>query len=287
MFIWQQDFNIMKKIIFFIVLIYFRVSFAQVVGTPYMPSVIVPTGSVTYTFTGAIQSWTVPSGVTSISVDVQGAQGGGGSTSSNNKGGRIQAKISVTSGTTLYVVVGGQPTTNTAVYGDAGNGGAGNAYGKAGGGYAGIFTGSTPSQANALALAGGGGGFSGSGLDGGAAGGVSGSNGAQGGYSGTSEGGKGGTPTAGGSSGGNYDQQSTLATSGSALKGGNGGGVNINGWNGGGGGGAGYFGGGGGAGGGASIGAGGGGSSWVISTATLVTNTAGFRVGSGQVTINW
>ena len=41
--------------------------------------------SVTFTYTGGAQSFTVPAGVTSISVDVQGAAGGGGPGSSSRR----------------------------------------------------------------------------------------------------------------------------------------------------------------------------------------------------------
>ncbi len=64
--------------------------------------------TITFTFTGDYYTWTVPSGVTSISTDVRGAQGGGQPNGTQRgKGGRVQATMSVTPGTTLYIYVGG------------------------------------------------------------------------------------------------------------------------------------------------------------------------------------
>ncbi len=264
---------------------------AQVVGTPYFPA---PNSSITFDYTGAQQTWTVPTGVTSIKVRVSGAQGGGNA-AANGKGGLVTATLSVTPGQVLAIVVGGQPTSNVSVYGYGGSGGVVTSNtgrnGYAGGGLSGIFL-TSVSFANALAVAGGGGGTNGLNTlsasgGGGNAGAPNGSNGAQGNYSGYSEGGKGATQSAGGARGVSIDAASTASTAGVALTGGNGGSVSTSTWTGGGGGGGGYYGGGGGAGGGSSVGAGGGGSSWVISTGTSVVYTGGNRAGNGQVVISY
>ena len=56
----------------------------------YIDTCITPT-SQTFSYTGAQQTFVVPAGVTSISVDAYGAQGGSNSPSTNiNSGGRVQ-----------------------------------------------------------------------------------------------------------------------------------------------------------------------------------------------------
>jgi hypothetical protein len=265
---------------------------AQVVGTPYMP---VSGTYANFIYTGADQSWTVPSGVSSINVIVSGAQGGG-NTATNGKGGIVKAVLTVTPGQTFIIVVGGQPTSKTAVYGFAGNGGTLSGTtgrdGYAGGGLSGLFL-SSVSFANAWVIAGGGGGANGlnslsASGGGGHAGAPNGSNGAQGNYSGYSEGGKGATQSAGGARGISIDTNTVASTAGSTLNGGIGGSVSTSTWTAGGGGGAGYYGGGGGAGGGSSVGAGGGGSSYVIATgSSSISYTSGGNAGNGSVTISY
>lgn len=287
----------MKLIKTISLLVFFIPSIAksQVMGTPYIVLTTFYANSITFSFTGDVQTWIVPTGVNSISVDMQGAQGGSVGSGVGGKGGRLKCILPVTPGQTLYLYIGGQPPSNTAVYGFAGAGGTGKANGQAGGGLAAVGESSTLSQATALAIVGGGGGssyFYGGGssyyyYDGGDAGGDTGSRGAYGNFSGQVEGGAGGTLSAGGANGTGYDMQSTAPSSGTALYGGNGGIVSGSDWNGGGGGGAGYYGGGGGAGGGSSIGAGGGGSSWAKSTATEVVKTAGFKTGDGLIIISY
>jgi hypothetical protein len=279
----------MKNIVYFLVYFSFNVLSSQVVGTPYMPLVI-PRGSITFNYTGAEQTWTVPSspsGSVVLNIDAYGAQGGG----SGGNGGRVQTTLTLSSGTVLRIVVGGQPNSRNPIYGFAGSGGANFSTsgrdGFAGGGLTGIFNNISISQANCFMLAAGGGGASGLNLNsGGIAGAPNGSNGNQGNFSGFQEGGRGATQSAAGAAGTSIDAQSSASTSGSAINGGNGGSINTTTWVGGGGGGAGFFGGGGGAGGGSSNGAGGGGSSFVnTSFTTNTTYTAGVRTGNGVLTI--
>jgi hypothetical protein len=59
----------------------------------------------TFSYTGARESWTIPAGITSITVDVVGAAGGDG-TSLGGKGSRMQGTITTTPGNTLYIYVG-------------------------------------------------------------------------------------------------------------------------------------------------------------------------------------
>jgi hypothetical protein len=68
-------------------------------------------GSQTFSVTGAVQTFTVPSCVNAISVVLHGAQGGDSSNyGSGGLGGRVTAEIAVYPGQTLYVYVGSKPT---------------------------------------------------------------------------------------------------------------------------------------------------------------------------------
>lgn len=66
--------------------------------------------TITFNYTGAVQTWTVPAGVTKLIVDCVGAAGGGCSSyncnTSGGKGGRVQCNLAVTPGQTLYIYVG-------------------------------------------------------------------------------------------------------------------------------------------------------------------------------------
>lgn len=269
-------------------------SYSQVVGTPY----ILPTKNlkvINFIFKGEDQQWEVPTGVTEIFVDVMGAQGGSRGSILGGAGGRVRCKIQVTAGEILYITVGGQSSTDEPVYGFGGKGGYHISYptqrARAGGGLSAISTALPLTQANALVIAGGGGGASGNpGYSPAAAGGLTGGS-MSGTYGGVSIGGKGGTQSAGGAAGTPYDGNSSSPTAGTALSGGNGGIVNpgsgLNGWNGGGGGGAGYFGGGGGAGGGNAQAGGGGGSSYIKSSyVTVGSINMGNQNTSGNGVIN-
>ncbi len=278
----------MKKIVILFLLPIF--AFSQL-KTEFLQLKPVYRNFVRFNFTGAIQTWTVPSGVTLIYVDVAGAQGGSGGTNIGGKGGKVSGIMAVTPGDILQITVGGQSTTNIAVYGFGGNGGRSTAYGtiaRAGGGLSAISTAAPVTQANAFLIAGGGGGTPTSGFagNGGAGGGLNGIS-ATSNYGGVFTRGGGATQLAGGVAGTASDGNSTLPTAGSAINGGAGGIVGgfSAGWNGGGGGGAGYFGGGGGAGGGNAQGSGGGGSSWTNPSLQQVSNIPNFNTGHGRVVI--
>ncbi len=83
--------------------------------------------TVTFTYTGAMQTYTVPSGITSITVDAKGAQGGLASmgSSPSGLGGRVQAVLTVTPGEILNLYVGGKGVDGISTAGGAGgfNGG--------------------------------------------------------------------------------------------------------------------------------------------------------------------
>jgi PKD repeat protein len=244
-----------------------------------------PAGSSTFSFTGGVQTWTVPQGVTSISVDIRGARGGQGYNtisgySEGGMGGRVQAVIPVTPGEVLNIYVGGQGTNGTSGTGTfAGgyNGGGSGYYRAGGGGGASDMRRGGTGLADRIIVAGGGGGGSyncntynqqrgghGGGLTGGA-----------GLYCNTENpcySGMGGTQTAGGTNSTcNYGGTATL---------GNGFSPCCSVYSGGGGGG--YYGGGGGW-----YAGGGGGSSYTSPGSTNVTHTQGFQNGNGQVFIQY
>jgi len=266
-----------------------------------------------FTYTGSSQSWTVPSGVSTLMADVQGAQGGGNTSS----GGRIKGNISVTAGNTIYMMVGGQGTASayyscigsspalfSGGFNGGGTGGGGqDTYGcgsgltsyfrgASGGGATDIRT-SVGDLATRLIVAGGGGGGS---YGGGLGGGQNGTDGvvffssvwgtdARGGGATTSAAGVGGLGTTGYSG-----RPGSNGTNGALGQGGNGGYLTVFGDNPGfaGGGGGGYYGGGGG---GvnsnyASAGNGGGGSGY-ISGGSFESASQGYRSGNGIALISW
>lgn len=241
-------------------------------------SCVAPTPTV-FAYTGAMQSFVVPAGVSSITVTADGASGGDGwnvdvdtPLGTGGLGGRVVATLAVTPGETLYLFVGGAGGDATAtVPGAAGwnGGGAGgpSPYGYSGGGGGGasdIRRGGT-ALGDRILVAGGGG--SGSGWctsgdgDGGAGGGLSGASGLS--CVGIAVG-TGGTQSAGGTLGGSLGTGGTYPGSTQAASAGGGG----------------YYGGG------ASHGSGGGGgSSFAAPTATAVTHAPGVVDGNGTITL--
>jgi hypothetical protein len=231
-------------------------------------------GSQTFNYTGAVQTFTVPAGVTSITVDARGGKGGNGvNLSTGGNGGRVQGTIAVTPGSTLNIYVGNAggdcETCPTGGY----NGGGGTNAAVGGGQAAGTGGGASDIRVSPYALGnrlfvaggGGGGGYTGATANGGAGGGLIGANGQTwNGY----QGGTGGSQVAGGIGGDGTPYGQPDAVNGSLGLGGAG-----QGWSGGGGGGGGgYYGGGGGF-----IGGGGGGSNYADPSATGVTHTQGFH----------
>lgn len=248
--------------------------------------------TVTVPYSGAMQSWTVPAGVTSITVDAQGGAGGLNSdelaySDREGYGARVQAVLAVTPGQVLNIFVGGKGSDGTSVSGGAGgyNGGGNGNWGftpyagGGGGGATDIRIGGTL-LTDRVVVAGGGGGAGlncGANMDRGGDGGqligedgstcVSGANGV------------GGTQSAGGAGGICGGCSGTAGMPGMIGAGGDAGALSA-----GGGGGAGYFGGGGG-----QWSGGGGGSSYTDGAYTLGTpsHTRGVNTGAGTVTITY
>ena len=239
--------------------------------------------SETFATTFGNQDFTVPEGITSVTVD---AIGGAGATDTGTKGalgGEATGTFSVTPGQQFDIVVGSE--ANGTVGGGFNGGGSGSNAGGSGGGESDVrFCDSAAScpTGDAIAVAGGGGGTSQSGAGGGA-GGQNGSNGAG------AAGGGGGQQTATNNGGANQTPESTAGSAGTASQGGTAGAGDCTA----GGGGGGLFGGGGGGGGddATGCGGGGGGSSFVATDATNVSYRTGVADtagdGNGQVTISW
>ena len=248
-------------------------------------------GSQTFNYSGGAQSFTVPCGVTSLSIDARGAGGntGIGSWASygNNipgLGARTQTTITVTPGQLLNIHVGGQPSAGyLGGYNGGGNGGTGYSAGEEGGGGGGASD--VRSAGNALGdrlVVAAGGGGAGANCTGGGSHGGNGGN--PNGYIGSTceagiTGGDGATQGGGGAGGvdglyfywpsGNAGVLGIGGTAGPTTLGGGGGG--------------GFYGGGGGC-----FTGGGGGSGYVTPIGTSGTSyTTGFNGGNGQIIISW
>ena len=167
-----------------------------------------------FNYTGSDQTFTIPSGVTSATIQAWGAGGGSDSLNSGKYGaggGYATGVLAVSAGDVMKIVIG-----------QGGRLGSHGGSGGSGGGYSGIFL-TSVSHANARLIAGAGGG-AGDENNGGEGGGTTGTNGRD--NASTFNSGKGGTQSAGGLAGNaTYTSQSgILPTAGSALQGGDGGG---------------------------------------------------------------
>ncbi|MFB7257654.1 Ig-like domain-containing protein [Streptomyces nojiriensis] len=273
----------------------------------------------TYTAVGT-DTFTVPEGVSAVSVDVFGAEGGSaaGFVAPNppnegapgGLGGETRAALAVSAGQSLQITVGGAGSSGSSRRGEyarpggtghgAGGGGA-HGGGGSGGGATDVRMGAF-GPADRVLVAGGGGGAGNGGplLRGGHGGGPAGEPGGQGGGpEGSGAGGGGATQTAHGTgsrtsplggpgiSGSDIDPNTGQPNPGSGGPGGNG----ARGGNGGGGGGGGYFGGGGGSGGGNPdnlYGAGGGGGSgFAAPAATDAVLLPGVNRGNGKAVVSF
>jgi len=267
----------------------------------------------TYDYTGGLQTFTVPAGITSLDVEVIGAQGGnavGDAVGWTNGpvnidgalGGRVTCTIVVSPGEVLNIYVGGQGAMPAGGYNGGGSAAvcAGTEVISAGGGGGSDIRQGGVALANRTVVSGGGGGAAGSAsmsyavIPGtGAGGGLSGQNSAVP-SSGPCTPGLGGTAAAGGNGGNNscWCGLADIAGAGSLGAGGTsvcapsglcccsctGTGCTT-----GGGGGGGYYGGGAGI----CFAGGGGGSSYTTPSATSVIHTQGFQTGNGQVIVTY
>jgi hypothetical protein len=281
----------------------------------------------TFTFTGGIQTFTVPCGVTSVFIQTWGAQGGAGATGNSNTGptlggsgglgGYAEGSLAVTPGDVLNIFVGGQGATPTGGFNGGANGGSQNAGG--GGGATDVRVGGT-AESNRVLTAGGGGGGGRGGCEGSQGPAGAGGNGGSGGGGVGANGGN--SPTSGGAAGGGFGgnfgsvqgasggagvgcsgflgSPGTAASTGTGGSGGAGQSCccfSFASIPGGGGGGGGQLGGGGGGGGSAGTsgcsgndkgaGGGGGGGSSYVGGVTSGVVNSGIWLGNGQCTISW
>lgn len=232
----------------------------------------------TFSYTGAAQTWTVPAGVTQVTLDLRGAQGGGSYPCSGARqedgglGGQAQGTLAVTPGQVLNLYVGGQAVdvgNITPAPGGFNGGGDGGQYGAGGGGATDVRVGGT-ALANRVAVAGGGGGGN-TGCPehgaGGNGGGLSGDAGTPGVGGSTAAGG--GTQSSGGTAGAAPGVAGQLGLGGSTAS------YHI------GGGGGGYYGGG------SAYAAGGGGGSSYIAGLSGGSTTPGVQSGNGSIVITY
>jgi hypothetical protein len=258
-----------------------NINFTPATTTTYYAEAFVVGASATlvYNYTGAVQTFTVPLGITQMTIDAKGAQGGG---TYGGNGGRTQAVITVTPGEVLNLYVGSQPTVQLGPGGYNGGGAVtalpcgGGSDGFPGGGASDIRRAGI-ALVNRIIVAGGGGGQGYSNGLGGLGGGLIGGDGFTSWIAGTN--GKGGTQSAGGA-GGIYSSGPASAPSGSLGVGGNSAPTST--YCTGGGGGGGYYGGGGGF-----VSAPGGGSNYVLAGATSTVFTQGTQTGNGQISISY
>ena len=226
----------------------------------------------TFDFTGAVQTYTVPLGVTSIQIEAWGAQGGGSEPcggpieDDGGLGGFSSGNLAVTPGQILNIYVGGKPITNfgTSSPGGFNGGGVAGQYGGGGGGASDVRVGGVSLSDRRIVAGGGGGGNAGcpNHGTGGSGGGYTGGNGISLLGWGTATG---GTPLAGGigSSGGSNGAFGVGGTGSYHVAGGGGG------WYGGGG----------------AYAAGAGGGSSYTAGVTEGATLSGIRTGNGQVII--
>jgi hypothetical protein len=172
------------------------------------------TGAISFSYTGAEQCYTVPAGVSELSLTAVGASGGGNGLGAGGFGAVASGTVAVAPGETLYVEVGENGSTNGAS--GFGGGGAADEGAGSGGGASDVQSEPAaldPSLGSRVLIAGGGGGAGGFGSSstGGLAGGAGGAAGAAGSAGGDGatanasanggSGGGGGTASAGGQAG--------------------------------------------------------------------------------------
>lgn len=227
----------------------------------------------TFSYTGGVQTYSIVSCISTVTLEVWGAQGGANWISNDNYGGYASAVFSLSAGDVLSVYVGEQPNGTTGGFNGGGNG---ESAGQGGGGGTDFRLNGT-ALSNRIIVAGGGGGagyWSNLHVVGGQGGGLAGTDG----YRMPSDaGGQGGTQN--GSGNGTCSTLNNPAMTGGLGYGGAPSGCGCEGYGGGGG----YYGG---AGSGNCRG-GGGGSGYIISTATNGTFTTGARVGHGQARLSY
>lgn len=120
--------------------------------------------TITYSYTGSMQQFTVPPCVGSMTIEAKGASGGagggGGPTGAN--GGSVKGVFTATPGSVMYMFVGGQGSVTAGGFNGGANGGSGSATSGAGGGGASDVRIGGATLADRIIVAGAGGGAGGS-----------------------------------------------------------------------------------------------------------------------------
>lgn len=168
---------------------------------------------VTFSFTGASQTYVVPAGVTSVLIQARGGAGGTGgglAGTAGGLGGYAEGVLAVTPGETLTIFVGGAGADDVGGFNGGANGGAGAVVGRGGGGGGASDVRKGGSAAgNRVIVAGGGGGGGGSACDEGGS--ASPNPGGAGGLGGGGDGGNGvSQPNSGGVAGGGFGGVGTV-----------------------------------------------------------------------------
>ena len=130
----------------------------------------------TYNYSGAPETFVVPAGVTSVTIEAWGAQGGESDPVTDNLGGYAIGELAVSPGDVLNIYVGGQPS---GVLGGFNGGGAGDSGGAGGGGASDVRTAGNTLNDRVIVAGGGGGGglWTGASVIGGVGGGLTGGDG--------------------------------------------------------------------------------------------------------------
>ena len=79
----------------------------------------------TFNYTGSIENWTVPAGITSVRIEVWGAQGGSASSALGGKGARMRGDFTVAPGDTIKVLAGQQGVNSISPTSSGASGGGG------------------------------------------------------------------------------------------------------------------------------------------------------------------
>jgi hypothetical protein len=170
----KEGFELMKNIRIFIQILAIQLISFTLADQPV---------SVTFGYTGSEQTFTVPTGINSITVEAWGAQGWGNSSYQGGKGGYSKATVSVSGGELIYVYVGqeGEASPGGSVYSSPSFNGGGDGFSwnsankaGAGGGASDIRIGGNTLNDRIIVAAGGGGATNNGGCEGGAGGGYTG-----------------------------------------------------------------------------------------------------------------
>src|SRR4051812_16215827 len=99
---------------------YLNLNAALTLATFFVTSVLNAQVVQTFSYTGSVQIFTVPSCVSTMTIESWGAQGGVGTPTTVNYGGYAKGVFTVSVGNVLNIFVGSQPTTTAGGYNGGG-----------------------------------------------------------------------------------------------------------------------------------------------------------------------